>query len=343
MGGTESAPTPAPSLAHTPSPSPFPFLAHTPCSERPSVSVVRAPCSLALSQRRLGITYALLAYATWGLLPLYLKALRAVPPLELVAHRIVWAAPLLVGAVVATRQLGWVRQLRERPAIVWTFLVTAAALSVNWLVYMWAVSVGRVVDASLGYFINPLVSVVLAALVLQERLRPLQWAAVGLAGLGVVWLTALAGQLPWIGLVLAASFGTYGLLRKTTAIDSLGGLTLETLLLVPLAGGYLLTLAASGQGSWAGAGDLRILLVAAGPLTALPLLSFAAGVRRIPLSLLGILQYLGPTLQLGLGVLVFDEPLPLSKLLGFGLIWLAVAAYTLEGAMLGPRAAGRPI
>jgi chloramphenicol-sensitive protein RarD len=200
-----------------------------------------------------------------------------------------------------------------------------------------------VVDASLGYFINPLLSVVLAVVVLKERLRPLQWAAVGLAGLGVVWLTVLAGQLPWIGLTLAASFGTYGLLRKTAAIDSLGGLTLETLLLLPLAGGFLLTLAASGQDSWHGGGlGLQALLVAAGPITALPLLAFAAGARRIPLSLVGILQYLGPTLQLGLGVLVFHEPLPLRKLLGFALIWLAVAAYTLEGAMLAPRATGRP-
>lgn len=295
-----------------------------------------------MSQRRLGVTYALIAYASWGLLPLYLKALHAVPPLELVSHRIVWAAALLVVFVAGTRQLGWVRQLRERPRIVWTFLASALALSVNWLVYIWAVWVGRVVDASLGYFINPLLSVVLAVVVLKERLRPLQWAAVGLAALGVVWLTVLAGQLPWIGLVLAVSFGTYGLLRKTAAIDSLGGLTLETLLLLPMAGGYLLALSASGQGSWADASpSLRSLLVAAGPITALPLLSFAAGARRIPLSLVGVLQYLGPTLQLGLGVLVFREPLPPTKLLGFMLIWLAVAAYTLEGAMLG-RAAGRP-
>jgi chloramphenicol-sensitive protein RarD len=295
-----------------------------------------------LSQRRLGVTYALIAYAVWGLLPLYLKALQAVPPLELVSHRIVWAAALLVVFVVCTRQLGWVRQLRERPRILWTFLASALALSINWLVYIWAVWVGRVVDASLGYFINPLLSVVLAVVVLKERLRPLQWAAVGLAGLGVVWLTLRAGQLPWIGLVLAVSFGTYGLLRKTAAIDSLGGLTLETLLLLPMAGAYLLSLSASGQGAWGEARpSLRSLLVAAGPITALPLLSFAAGARRIPLSLVGILQYLGPTLQLGLGVLVFREPLPPTKLLGFVLIWLAVALYTLEGAMLG-RAAGRP-
>jgi chloramphenicol-sensitive protein RarD len=299
--------------------------------------------AITLTQRRLGITYALIAYGIWGLLPLYLKALSAVPPLQVVAHRIVWSALLLVVVVVATNQLSWLRQLRERPRIVWTFLASAAALSVNWLVYIWAVSVGRLVDGSLGYFINPLLSVVLAVVVLKERLRPLQWAAVGVAALGVLWLTVLAGELPWIGLTVATSFGLYGLLRKTAAIDSLGGLTLETLLLLPAAVGYLWFVSSTGHGVWAdGGGVVWALLVAAGPITALPLLSFAAGARRIPLSLLGILQYLGPTLQLLLGVLVFGEALPPAKLLGFGFIWLAVALYTLEGAMLAPPARGRP-
>lgn len=294
-----------------------------------------------LSERRLGITYALIAYGMWGLLPLYLKALKAVPLLEVVSHRILWSAALLVLVGLATRQLSWLQQLRERPRLIWTLLACAAALSVNWLVFIWAVSVGRVVDGSLGYFINPLVSVVLAVVVLKERLRPLQWAAVGVAALGVLWLTVLAGQLPWIGLALASSFGLYGLLRKTAAMDSLGGLTLETLLLLPVAGGYLLSLASSGQSSWSSAPGMPALLIAAGPLTALPLLSFVAGARRIPLSLVGILQYLGPTLQLLLGVAVFHEPLPTAKLVGFGFIWLAVALYTIEGAMLGGPARGR--
>lgn len=290
-----------------------------------------------LSQRRLGITYALIAYGIWGLLPLYLKLLRSVPPLQVVAHRIVWAAVLLLAVTVLFRQRGWLAQVRERPRVLWTFLASAAVLSINWLVYIYAVSVGRVVDGSLGYFINPLFSVVLAVVVLKERLRPLQWGAVAVAGAGVVWLTVLAGQLPWIGLVLAASFGLYGLLRKTAPIDSLGGLTLETLLLLPLAAGYLMALAGTSDASaWSHATpSLRAWLIAAGPITAVPLLSFAAGARRIPLSLVGILQYLGPSLQLALGVLVFHEPLPPAKLVGFGLIWLAVALFTLEGAMLG--------
>ncbi len=273
------------------------------------------------------------------MLPLYLKALSPATPLEVVAHRIVWSALLLVVVVFATRQLVWLRQVRERPRILWTFVASAAALSLNWLVYIWGVAQGRVVDVSLGYFINPLLSVVLAVVVLKERLRPAQWAMVALAAAGVLWLSLLAGQLPWIGLTLAAAFGTYGLLRKMTPVDSLGGLTLETLLLLPIAAAYLLYLSAAGHSSWAATGGtLRWLLVAAGPITALPLWCFAAGARRLPLSVMGFLQYLGPSLQLGLGVLVFHEPLPSRKLAGFALIWLALLLYTLEGVLSQARA-----
>ncbi len=287
-----------------------------------------------VNQRRLGIIYALLAYGIWGVLPLYLKALQRVPPLQVVAHRIVWAALLLVVVVTLGRQRQFLVQVSQRPRLIWTFMASALGLSINWLVYIWAVNQGRIVDASLGYFINPLFSVVLAVVVLKERLRVGQWAAVGLAALGVLWLALLAGQLPWIGLTLAASFGMYGLLRKTTSVDALGGLTLETLLLLPFASLYLLVISFQGQGTWATADvSLRALLVAAGPITALPLLSFAAGARRIPLSLLGLLQYLGPSLQLALGVFVFHEHLPAAKLAGFALIWLALVLYASEGAL----------
>lgn len=292
-----------------------------------------------VSQRRLGIIYALIAYGIWGVLPLYLKALHAVPPPQIVAHRIVWAAILLVVVVAVTGKRDFIAQLRQRPRILLTFMASALALSINWLVYIWGVAQGRVVDVSLGYFINPLFSVVLAVVVLKERLRLAQWAAVGLAFVGVLWLGLLAGQMPWIGLTLAVSFGTYGLLRKTATIDALGGLTLETLLLFPVAALYLLSLAAQGHGAWSTADvSLRTLLVAAGPITALPLLSFAAGARRIPLSLVGILQYLGPTLQLALGVFVFHERLPSAKLAGFSLIWLALVLYAVEGALFSTRA-----
>lgn len=285
-----------------------------------------------LSERRVGIVYALVAYGMWGLLPLYLRSVRAVPPLELLAHRIVWAFALLLGILAVRRNGAWLEQLRQRPRIVWTFLLTAALLSVNWFVYIWATVRGRVVDASLGYFINPLLSVVLAVLVLRERLRRAQWVALAVALVGVLWLTILARQLPWIGLTLAVTFGCYGLLRKVAELESLAGLSLETALLLPIAAIYLLQLSHMDSSTWEKSDtSLRLLLVAAGPVTAVPLLSFAAGARRIPLSLLGVLQYLGPTLQLLLGVFVFHEPFTSAKLAGFAFIWFALALYTAEG------------
>lgn len=291
-----------------------------------------------MSERRLGIFYALVAYGIWGLIPLYFRAVRGVSPFEVLSHRIVWSFLLLVAALSAARDRAWIRLLRQRPQIIWSFVASATALSINWLVYIWSVGAGHVVDASLGYFINPLFSVVLAVAVLKERLRGAQWAAVGVAALGVLWLTVLAGQLPWIGLALATTFGCYGLLRKMAALDALAGLALETTLLLPGALGYLLWLALAGVSAWSGATPgLRALLVAAGPITAVPLLSFAAGARRIPLSLVGILQYLGPTLQLLLGLWVFHEPFAKSKLIGFALIWLAVLLFSVEGWLFARR------
>jgi chloramphenicol-sensitive protein RarD len=285
-----------------------------------------------VSQRQLGILYALAAYGIWGLIPLYFRLLREVPPLELLCHRIVWSFVLLVLVLGQRRDFAWIGELRGRPGIVLGFLASALMLAINWFVYIWAVGAGRVIDASLGYFINPLVSVVLAVVVLKERLRAVQWAAVGLAALGVLWLTLSLGQLPWIGLTLALSFGCYGLLRKTAALDALAGLALETTLLFPIALGYLWWLGLQGASAWGRAdAPLRAELVAAGPITAIPLLSFAAGARRIPLSLLGILQYVGPTLQLMLGVWVFHEPFTRTRLVGFALIWLSVFIYSCEG------------
>lgn len=285
----------------------------------------------ALSERRRGVTYALTAYGLWGLMPLYVKALGRLPPLQIVAHRVVWAAAVLVGLVLVTRELSWVGALRRQPRLVGTFALSAAAISVNWLVYIWAVGQGRVVDASLGYFINPLLSVVLGVVVLKERLRPAQWVAVGIAALGVLWLALLAGEVPWVGLTVAASFGVYGLLRKTARIDALGGLTLETLLLLPIALGYLVYLSLAAGGAFPSGGPSRtLLLLAAGPVTALPLLAFAAGARRIPLALVGILQYVSPSLQLLLGLVAFGEVLSGPKLAGFALIWLAVLLYSVE-------------
>jgi chloramphenicol-sensitive protein RarD len=281
---------------------------------------------------RVGILYASTAYLIWGLLPLYLRALQSVPAHEILLHRVVWSWVFLVGLLACKRHWRWLAGAVRQPRVLLGFTASALLLSVNWFIYIWAVNAGRVVDASLGYFINPLFSVMLGYLVLKERLRTGQWLAVGLAALGVVWLTVQAGAPPWIGLSLAATFGAYGLLRKTAALDALEGLALETALLGPFAAVALVWLAQHGEAAFVHADTHQwLLLLAAGPVTAIPLLCFAAGARRIPLSLLGLLQYIGPSLQLALGVLLWHEPFRPAKFAGYALIWSALALYTLEG------------
>ncbi len=278
-----------------------------------------------------GILYASLAYAMWGLLPLYLKSLQGVAAVEVLLHRMAWSL-LFVGAILLVRrQWAWLKPALANRRILLGFAASATVLSLNWFLYIWAVHAGRVVDASLGYFINPLVSVMLGLLVLKERLRLGQWLAVAIAATGVLWLTVSVGQLPWIALVLALTFGTYGLLRKTAALGAIEGLALETALLFPLAISALLWLAFNGQSAFVeGTLQQRILLALAGPVTAIPLILFATGARKIPLSLLGLLQYTGPTLQLLLGVFVYHEPFGWAKMMGFALIWSALGVYSLE-------------
>jgi chloramphenicol-sensitive protein RarD len=280
-----------------------------------------------------GILYAAVAYALWGLFPIYFKALQAVAPIEILLHRIIWSLVFLAAVLAWRRQWSWLRNLLRQPATVAAFAASALLLSTNWFIYIWAVHQGRVIDASLGYFINPLVSVLLGFFLLQERLRPIQWSAIGLAALGVAWLTWQAGSFPWIGLTLALTFGSYGLLRKIAVLGPLEGLSLETVLLFPFAFAYLVFLAQDGhsallQGSFLTQG----LLVAAGPITAIPLLLFAAGARRIPLSLLGLLQYIGPTLQLLIGVWLYHEPFGGMRFIGFALIWAGLLVYSAESA-----------
>ncbi len=285
-----------------------------------------------------GILYAASAYVLWGLFPLYFRHLAAVPATEVLVHRIVWSLLFVLALLGARRHWGWLAPALRQPRVLGAFTVSALLLSCNWLTYIWAVGNGHVIDASLGYFITPLVNVLLGYTVLHERPRRLQWAALGLASLGVVWLTALTGQLPWIALVLAASFGAYGLLRKIAVLGALEGLTLETLLLAPPA---LIALAL-----WWGRGphsfpapDLstNLLLIGVGPLTAVPLLLFAAGARRISMTTLGLLQYIGPSIQFALGVWLFDEPFGGQRLIGFLLIWSALLVYSLDGLRLTRR------
>jgi chloramphenicol-sensitive protein RarD len=275
-----------------------------------------------------GVAYALGAYLLWGLFPLYFKALIRVPPLQILAHRMVWSLVLLTLVLLVKRHFAWLRAVRERPSIVARFALSAFLLANNWGLYIWAINSGHVVDASLGYYINPLMSVVVGALVLSERLRPAQWIAVAIAAGGVAWMAVTAGHLPWVALSLALSFALYGLMRKTAPLGSLEGLTLETAALLPLAIGYLAWEGAHGTDAFTSGGwGLRLALIAAGPVTAIPLLLFAAAARRIPLSLLGILQYSMPTVVLALGVGLYHESFGRDRAIGFGLVWIGVALY----------------
>ena len=283
---------------------------------------------------RTGILSAGLAFLCWGLFPLYFHAISEVPPMQILVHRVVWSLLFLAIILTIRRQWRWLGALRSQPRVMASFLVSSLLLSGNWLLYIWAVNNGHVIDASLGYFINPLVNVMLGYLVLKERLRIGQWAAIGLATLGVLWLTWQGGHVPWIALVLAASFGAYGLMRKTAALGALEGLSFETLILFPFAVGYLAWLTFTGENSFINittSDSTRWLLVAAGPITAIPLLLFASGARKIPLSVLGLLQYIGPSIQLSLGVFLFHEAFTSARLAGFALIWSALALYAAEG------------
>jgi chloramphenicol-sensitive protein RarD len=280
-----------------------------------------------------GMLYAALAFLAWGLFPLYFKALGSIPAQEILAHRMAWSLLFLAAVLLWRRQWSWLAAVARQPKVLAGFAASALLLSINWGLYIWSVNHDRVVDASLGYFINPLVNVVLGSLLLKERMRPVQWSAVALAAAGVVWLTYDAGHPPWISLALGLTFGFYSLLRKTASLGALEGLSLETMLLFPFAAGYLLWLAQAGQNSFAAAPPLpQVLLALSGPVTAIPLLMFAAAARRLPLSLLGLMQYVVPTMQLLLGVWLYHEPFGPGRLIGFALIWGGLALYSAEGA-----------
>ena len=292
------------------------------------------------SEQSKGVLSAALAYAAWGLFPLYFKQVAKVPALEVVAHRTLWSMVFVVGLLALLRRWAWLSDVLRQPRVLGAFAVSSLLLSGNWLVYVWAVQHDHVLDASLGYFINPLVNVALGFAFLRERPRPLQWAAVALAAAGVLWLTVLGGKLPWVALTLALSFGFYGLMRKIAPLGALEGLALETVLLAPLAGAALMWWAVQGSSSFAQSDMAGMgLLMFAGPLTALPLLLFASGARRIPLTTLGLLQYIAPTLQFLLGVWLYHEPFDGARITGFALIWLALLLYSLEGLWQSRRGA----
>jgi chloramphenicol-sensitive protein RarD len=279
-----------------------------------------------------GVVYAFAAFAMWGLFPLYFKALHQVAPLELLAHRMAWSMLFLFLLLTLRSQWRWLKPVLRDKRLLAHFAASAVLLSTNWGVYIWAVNAGHIVEASLGYFINPLINVLFGFFILGERLRRLQWFALAIAATGVLWLTWQNGQPPWISVALAVTFAGYGLLRKTARLGALEGLTLETLLLFPLAFAFLVAMAGFGKSSFVNAPlTVEMLLAAAGPITAIPLLLFAAGARRIPLSTLGVIQYVTPTLQLLIGVWIYHEPFDATQMVGYGLIWVALLVYSLEG------------
>jgi chloramphenicol-sensitive protein RarD len=282
-----------------------------------------------VSEERRGTIYGIVTYLVWGLFPLFWPLLKPAGALEILAHRAVWSLVVVAIVLLASRNT-WRRLPRTRRPL-GLLTLAAALIAVNWGLYIWGVNHGHVVETSLGYFVNPLVTVALSVLVLRERLRPMQWVAVAVATIGVLVLTIQAGRPPWIALGLAASFGTYGLIKKVVGVEPAAGLAVETAILAPIALGYLLIIGATGQGTFTSHGvGHSLLLAAAGPVTALPLLAFAAASSRVPLSRMGLMQYLTPSIQFVIGVVVRHEPLGPVRLFGFLLVWLALAIFTVD-------------
>ena len=282
-----------------------------------------------------GILNAIGAYVLWGLLPVYWKWLHHVPAAQVLCHRILFSFLTLFVIILLLRQWKAFRQALSNPRVVCAYTVAAILISINWFTYIWAVTAGFIIETSLGYFINPLLSVLLGVVIFRERLRPWQWAAIALAAGGVAYLTVAYGALPFIALTLAVTFGLYGLVKKIAPLGSLHGLTLETGVLLLPALIFLIYSDRAGNGAIFHAGALTdALLMGAGIITAAPLLLFSSAARRIPLSLIGILQYIAPTLQFLLGVFVYNEPFTLTKFIGFGIVWLALIIYGAEGLLI---------
>lgn len=279
-----------------------------------------------------GVIYGIGAYLLWGVIPLYFKQIQAVPAAQILAHRIVWSFALLGAVVLIRREWTDLVAAARRGRNLAIYLLAAGLLSVNWLVYIWGVNNGYIVETSLGYFINPLINILLGVIFLKERLRTIQWLPIGLAAVGVLYMTISYGRLPWIAVTLAFSFGLYGLVKKVSRLSSLNGLTLETGVLFPPAILYLIILEQQGAGAFGHISPLlTVLLMFVGVMTAVPLLLFGTAVQKIPLSLLGLLQYIAPTCQFLIGTLVYGEPFDRVRMVGFGLIWGALVFLWVEG------------
>ena len=277
---------------------------------------------------------AVAAFVIWGLMPLYWHLLRHVPSMQVVLHRALWSALLVAAFLTATRGRGWLREVLVQPRLALMLLASGLLIGFNWSLYVWAVNAGHVVESSLGYFINPLLNVVIGVVFLRERLVPAQWVAVALATCGVLWLTFNYGSFPWIAMALAGSFALYGLIRRQAQVDAVAGLGVENLYLLVPAAMLLAWFELGGSGGFIDAGWGRgshALLVLAGALTALPLIGFAYAVRQVSLSTVGLLQYLAPTLQLLCGVLVLGESFGRDRAIGFAVIWMGLAIFAVDG------------
>lgn len=294
---------------------------------------------------RKGLIVTSLTFLLWGVVPLYWYLLQAVPSFQIIAHRIVWSGLLVVGWLMLRNGLGWWRKIREQPRALATLALSSLFIAFNWGLYIWAVNAGHVVETSLGYFINPLINVLMGVVLLRERLNSAQWVAVAFALLGVAWLTVQSGSPPWIALGLAFSFAMYGLLRKLISVDAVAGLGVESVYLFLPALAYLVWCEMGngggflhGFGVWNG-----LLLIFGGVVTAVPLIGFAYGVRRIPLSVVGLLQYIAPSIQFLIGVFVFKEEFGADSALGFAAIWVGLIVFASDGLWRSRRRPAMPV
>ncbi|WP_137165495.1 EamA family transporter RarD [Salinimonas lutimaris] len=284
----------------------------------------------AARQTQIGILCAIAAYTMWGIAPLYFKQLDIIPAAEVLMHRIVWSVAVLTALIAGFRQWPKVKAALRSRKVMQTLLLAGVLLGANWLLFIWAINNDHLLDASLGYYINPLFNVFLGRLFLGEKLRPLQQLAVVLAGIGVAVLVFSYGELPWIALVLALTFGVYGLLRKRVAVDALPGLFIETLILLPVAVGYWVGWGSEYSQMLSNPIDLNLLLIAAGIITTAPLLCFTSAARRLKYSTLGFFQYIGPSLMFVLAVFLYSEPLQSARLITFGFVWMALVVFSVD-------------
>ena len=283
-----------------------------------------------MSKNKLGLLFGISAYSLWGAFPLYWPLLEPANPLEIVSHRAVWTLVFCFIVLAATKALKSTLATLKQPKITAQLFLTSILISINWLVYIWATNNGHVVEASLGYYINPLIIIGFGVILLKEKMRPLQWVAVSIASIGVLVLTIDYGRLPWIALALAISWGSYGLIKKQLGLGALEGLAIETLISAFFYLGYLVYIGNQGTGQFGHSWGLTILLMSAGAVTAIPLLLFNGSTNRLPFTTIGLLQYITPTLQFSVGVWVRHEDMPTARWIGFVIIWVALTTLALD-------------